>query len=120
MKCMKPGLFLLALLSGLALGFSSCKKEKIPDGELPLVFESLTAGNDTISLGGTTKVTATATGNSLTYLWSVSAGTILGSGAQITYTTDPCEPGDNTITCTVKDNQGESDTKSVKVFVEFE
>ncbi|MFO7999368.1 MAG: PKD domain-containing protein [Bacteroidales bacterium] len=120
MKYLKPGLFLLVLLSGLGLGFSSCDKEKGPDGELPLVFESLTAENDTISPGGTTKVTARATGNSLTYFWSVSAGTILGSGAQITYTTDPCEPGDHTITCTVKDGQGTSDTKSVNVFVEFE
>lgn len=96
---------------------SSCSKEDDNGGDLPLVFESLTAEHDTIPLGGTCKMTAVASGGGLTYNWSVTAGTILGSGREVTYTTDPCEPGEHIITCRVEDSKGASETKTVKVYV---
>lgn len=107
---------LLILLTVLMV-FVGCDKDDNGDDSQPLVFESLTVAHDTIPIGGTTKVNAAATGSGLTYYWSVTAGTILGSGKEVVYTTDPCEPGEHTITCKVEDQKGESETKTVKVFV---
>jgi hypothetical protein len=105
------------LIVGWAWTTTSCNKDDDNGGDLPLVFESLKAEHDTIPLGGTCKITATASGGGLVYNWSVTAGTVLGSGKEVTYTTDPCEPGEHTITCRVEDNRGASETKTVKVFV---
>ena len=111
---------LLLLMIMLPVLFAaSCNKDNDPHNDLPLVFESLTAEHDTIPVGGTTKVNARATGSELTYHWSVSMGTILGSGGQIIYTTDPCQAGEYTITCKVQDARGASEEKSVKVFVKI-
>ena len=110
--------FLLPLLIvGWVWCGSSCSKDDDNGGDLPLVFESLTAENDTIPLGGTSRIVAVASGGNLVYNWSVTAGTILGSGSEVTYTTDPCEPGEHTITCRVEDSRAASETKTVKVFV---
>ena len=108
---------LIVLIILPVLVFTACDKDDNGDDSQPLVFESLRVEHDTIPIGGTTRVTATATGSGLTFLWRVTAGTILGSGKEVVYTTDPCEPGEHTITCTVEDSKGESETKTVKVFV---
>ena len=108
---------LMALIMLPVLFFTACDKDDNGDDSLPLVFESLTVEHDTIPIGGTTRVTATASGSDLSFFWSVTAGTILGSGKEIVYTTDPCEPGEHTITCKVEDSKGASETKTVKVFV---
>jgi len=107
--------FLVSFFFGLVS--LSCSKGDGPEGELPLVFESLTTERDTIAAGDVTKITARATGSRLTYHWSVSIGIILGSGEQVVYTTDPCQAGESAITCIVKDAHGASEEKSVKVFV---
>lgn len=88
------------------------------DSSQQLIFESLTAENDTIVSGETTTITATATGYNLEYHWSATAGDLLGAGAVITYTSSPCNIGVNTITCTVKDGNSNSETKSVDIVVE--
>ena len=98
---------------------ASCNKDDNAADDLPLVFESLTAEHDTIPVGGTTRITARATGSKLTYSWSANMGTILGSGEQITYATDPCQAGEYAITCKVQDAKGASEEKSVKVFVKI-
>lgn len=108
---------LMALIIFPVLVFTACDKDDDPDDSQPLVFESLTLEHDTIPIGGTTRVTATASGSGLNYLWRVTAGTILGNGKEVVYTTDPCQPGEHTITCTVEDKNGASETKMVKVFV---
>lgn len=109
---------MLAVIIIPVMFFTACDKDDNGDNSQPLVFESLIVEHDTIPIGGTTRVTATASGGGLTFLWSVTAGTILGTGKEVIYTTDPCEPpGEHTITCTVEDSRGESETKTVKVFV---
>jgi hypothetical protein len=116
MQRVRLSFFLPLLIVGWAWCTFSCSKDD-NGGDLPLVFESLTAEHDTIPLGGTSRIVAVATGSSLVYNWSVTVGTILGSGSEVTYTTDPCEPGEHNITCRVEDSQGASETKTVKVFV---
>ncbi len=112
-----PQCCLLVLIT-LLMVFAACDKDDNGDDGQPLVFESLTVEHDTIPIGGTTRVTATATGSGLTCYWSVTAGIILGSGKEVVYTTDPCDPpGEHTITCKVEDSMGASETKTVKVFV---
>jgi hypothetical protein len=103
----------------IAVVFVSCKKEKEETPALPLSFSSLMSLSDTIYVGTTTKVTATATGDNLSYSWSLSQsslGDIIGSGSQITYGASPCCTGWNTIVCTVS-NGSESQSKSVTIVV---
>ncbi|MFQ5334943.1 MAG: PKD domain-containing protein, partial [Flavobacteriales bacterium] len=83
-------------------------------------YNSLTAENTTINTGETSKITATASGENLTYNWELisgSLGDILGSGAQVTYTASPCCTGDNTVQCTVSDGTN-SESKTVTIVVQ--
>ncbi len=99
--------------------FAACDKDDdIDNGEKePLVYESLEAEDEEIEIGETTKVTATASGTDLTYNWSTTGGSIVGSGSTITYASDPCEPGEHTITCEVVDAFDNSESKSVIINV---
>jgi hypothetical protein len=97
----------------------ACDKNNEGPGDLPLAFESLTIDSDSIPVGGTARVTARATGSGLLYHWSVTAGALLGSGEEVIYTTDPCQPGEHTITCRVADKRGDEASLSVKVYVYF-
>jgi hypothetical protein len=119
MKRFIKGIFICSASLALLSGFFSCDKNNNGDADLPLVFESLTIEHDTIPIGGTTQITAKASGNRLTFYWTVTEGAILGSGEKVTYTTNPCEPGEHTITCRVEDSRKNYESKSVKVFVEF-
>jgi hypothetical protein len=116
---MKYNIFLLIF----TLIFSiSCEKETENNNDnndptQEFEFVSLSAESYDVPVGEGTVITATATGNNLTYTWTVSAGTILGSGYQVTYTSDPCEPGENTVSCKVMDSDGKSDTKSIIINV---
>jgi hypothetical protein len=98
----------------------SCNDNNEHHGEpnAPLVYESLTADNDTLISGETTKVTAVASGYDLIYYWSSTAGDILGSGAQVTYATSPCQTGTNQVTYRVKDGHDESQTKTIDIVVQ--
>jgi len=110
-------LTLLAVASMFAA--SSCKKEKKSAPTQPLSFTSLVAQKDTLFVGDNEKITAIATGDNLTYEWSLgesSLGDIIGSGSQITYGASPCCTGWNTIICTVSNGQ-ESQNKSVTIVV---
>lgn len=111
-RIVQTGLLLLALIT-------SCEEK--PNGGDPtevLKFESLVADDNQISPGETTQITAIATGYQLEYHWSATLGDILGSGAEVEYATSPCHIGTNEISCTVKDGNGESETKTVSILVE--
>jgi len=114
---MKRIFLTISILSIILL--SSCKKEEPPDNHDndPVEFVSLTSGRDVIFIEDTTRLTATATGYQLSYIWSVEKGDILGSGREVTYVATPCTVGDNEITCTVKSSNGKEQTKSVVVTV---
>ncbi len=88
------------------------------DGVDSLVFYSLSADRDTISKGETAKITAMATGFNLTFSWSATAGSILGSGNEINYVVNcSCSAGKNTVTCIVTDGYNDSKSKEVSIFV---
>ncbi len=70
--------------------------------------------------GQYTRVTAEAYDpdmDMLTYEWSVDGGRIEGEGARVRYQTDDTEPGGFTISLTVSDPQGLTDTCSLEVQV---
>jgi len=103
------------------LVISSCTKDDnggSDDPDQPFIFSSLTAENDTIESGQSTKVFAVATGYKLSYYWSATAGDILGSGDDVVYTASPCHIGKNTITCTVRDGNNASRSKEISIVVE--
>jgi len=114
---MKPKYILLCLL--LFMLFSRCGKEEPPDQHEndPVEFISLITGRDVIFTEDTTRISATATGYELSYLWSVEKGDLLGSGPEITFVATPCTVGGNEIFCTVKSSNGKEKTKSVVVTV---
>ena len=104
-----------------ALMIISCKNDDNDNGNgdgTPLIFSELKAESDTIYAGASTTITATATGYKLTYYWSATAGDIFVLGAgKIEYGTPPCILGVNTVTCTVKDGNNNSETKSIDIVV---
>ena len=115
MKTSKSILFIVALV----VTINSCKKENTTPQPTatPLVYTSLIAENTTITVSQPPKITATATGESLIYTWSLNGtGNLLGSGNQITY--QPCCAGTNTITCEVKDGGGNKESKFVTITVQ--
>jgi len=107
----------------LLLFFTSCETDeyqRTDDGNneiILLAFYSLTTDKDTVTAGETATITATATGYNLTYAWSATAGSILGSGNKVRYTSCSCNAGENIITCTVTDAYNDSDSKGVSIFV---
>jgi hypothetical protein len=109
-------LFLTLLL--LATVVISCKKkEETKPVSVQLQYGSLAAESTTVAVNATTKITATASGEGLTYNWSASNGTVVGSGSQITFGT-PCCAGTPTVTCVVKDSGGNQESKSVVITVQ--
>jgi hypothetical protein len=112
-------IFVLTMLFLSAGYLCSCKKDNGKDVDRPLVFESLVAENDTIPFLGSTKISATADGDGIEFLWSVADGNIVGSGAEITYTATPCVAGNMDVSCTVKDKGNNELTKMVRIFVQL-
>ncbi|HQN17055.1 MAG TPA: hypothetical protein PLC90_11940, partial [Bacteroidales bacterium] len=102
------------LFVALACMFSACKEEN--DGSLLNSFISLTAENDTIITGHSTKITAVVDGENLTFLWSATAGDILGSGNVVDYVAPTCTPGNNQVSCTVEASN-KSETKTITITV---
>ncbi len=119
---MRIKIFFLSMLASM-LFLASCKKDSSEPNTAqptPFSFVSLTADTTEIvfSTNPSTKITAVATGDGLTYQWSATAGDILGSGAKVTYTANQsCCGGANTITCKVKDKFGNLAAKQVSINV---
>lgn len=109
---------LLILISIFLLYCCEEKENNSGDPSQPLVFTSLIAENDTIEAGDQTKITATASGYKIQYFWAASAGDILGGGAEIIYVALPCKVGENTVTCKVKDGNGNSEKKEIIIVVQ--
>ena len=110
----------LTYLAFLILMLFSCSGESPEDEgdpQEPLAFSSLTADRDTIESGESTKIVAAATGYSLNYYWTATAGDILGKGSEVVYTASPCQSGKNKITCTVKDGNNASLKKEIYIVV---
>ncbi len=76
-----------------------------------LIFSSLFASDTLMPLNYQTTLTATASGEDITYSWSANEGNIAGSGTQVTFTAP--HTGDFEITCTVKDKYNNSVIKKI-------
>jgi hypothetical protein len=80
---------------------------------------SLTANPTSVSPGAVSTITCTASdpdGDTLSHTWSATGGAISGSGSSVSWTA-PSTTGTYTITCTVSDGKGGSDTKNVNIIV---
>ncbi len=116
---MKEIRYLILCACILILLGSACRKDDPQDVDRPLVFDSLIAEHDTIPFMGSTKITATADGDGIVYIWTFADGAIDGSGAVVTYNASPCVAGDIQVSCTVKDKGNNELTKSVSIFVQL-
>ena len=80
-------LFLFLGITTLVVILACSKSTTTPDnGTSTLKFEQLVAQDTVIKVNGVTKVTAQATGEGLTYKWTASYGTFIGSGSQVQWT----------------------------------
>lgn len=111
---MKNILFISVLFLAVVV---SCKKEekKETPTNKPLEFVSLTASDTNIFVNGLTTLTATATGDGLTYTWTYLYGQIIGSGATVQWTV--CHADIFDVTCTIKDSHDSVKQKSIKIYV---
>lgn len=87
-------------------------------GSSSINYELLKSAQETIDIGGTTEVVATATGEGLSYNWSTTSGDIIGYGSTITYGASGCCGGNNTVTCIVKDSGNHQESKSITIVVQ--
>lgn len=110
-------LFYAALLLGL-VSFVSCSKndDSDLDGVGKVEIESLIADDTVLNVWVTTKITVSASGDGLKYVWEADHGELFGSGNQVEYMAGTCCTGTNTITCTVF-NSTHTDSKQVKITI---
>ncbi|HNX06944.1 MAG TPA: hypothetical protein PKL96_05120 [Bacteroidales bacterium] len=105
---------LIILIVALTCVFSACKEEE--EDSLLNSFVSLTAENDTIITGHSTKITAVVDGENVSFQWSSTAGDILGSGNVVDYVAPTCTPGSNQISCTANASN-KTETKTITITV---
>ncbi len=100
-----------------SIAFFSCKKkESKKSGDKLFTFNSLSSNTDSLKQGNVTNIIATVSG-SVTYSWSVTAGDVFGNGNNVLFGASTCCVGNHVITCTVKDANDNTESKSVNVFV---
>ena len=76
-------------------------------------FTSLAAADTVIKVNDITTVTATASGDGLTYKWTASYGTFIGSGSTVQWTV--CHQAKFNISCLVTDQYNHTETKTISV-----
>lgn len=104
------------LCLGILVILAACSKSKTtPDQGTGIIFKfsSLAAADTLIKVNDITTVTAIATGDGLTYKWSASYGTFVGSGATVQWTV--CHQDKFNISCLVTDQYNHSETKTIVV-----
>jgi hypothetical protein len=105
----------ILFLSILLIIVLSCKKPPSDESVLDN-YVSLITDNDTLLVGETATIIATAEGNKLEYSWYASTGELLGSGDTVYYLAGICSIGTNIISCTVT-GANRSESKSVTIEV---
>ena len=96
--------------------FAACSKSETPSDPgagSNFKFSSLVAADTVIKVNDITSITASAVGDGLSYKWTPSYGTIIGSGAKVQWTV--CHQAAFVITCTVTDQNNNTDSKQVVV-----
>jgi hypothetical protein len=102
---------------GLMISACSKKDDTVDPGtqQTPFEYKSLVAADTLMSLTDINTITATASGDGLTYHWTASYGNFIGSGSSVQWTV--CHSDRFTITCEVKDQYGHSESREVYVRV---
>jgi len=96
--------------------FAACSKSETtpdPGAGSNFKFNSLVAADTVIKVNDVTTITANAVGDGLSYKWTASYGTFVGSGATVQWTV--CHQDKFTINCEVTDQFNHSETKTVIV-----
>jgi hypothetical protein len=109
---MKNIIYIFTILTAVLI-ISCSKSTPAPDNGTEFKFTSLISQDSVIAVNGVTTITATATGSGLTYHWTASYGSFIGSGSKVKWTV--CHSDKFTITCDVKDDQGHLDSKTISV-----
>ncbi|MEI8005548.1 MAG: PKD domain-containing protein [Bacteroidota bacterium] len=103
--------YIVILFSVFLIVAVSCSKKSDSAGSsTPLVFTNLNASDSTMAVNGLISFSATASGDGLTYHWTASYGSFVGSGASVKWTV--CHADNFTVTCEVKDANGNSASKT--------
>lgn len=107
----------LIVIAGLLFVLSTAcsKKSETAAPTVPLVFNSLNISDSTMTVNDILTCTASATGDGITYHWSATYGSFMGSGATVNWTV--CHADNFVITCEVKDSAGNSAKKQRTVRV---
>jgi hypothetical protein len=108
--------FVFFLCLGTMGMLAACSKSETTPGQTSgadFKFTSLSAADTVIKVNDITSVTALATGDGLTYTWSASYGTFVGSGPTVQWTV--CHQDKFTISCLVSDKFKHSETKTIVV-----
>ncbi len=113
---MKRIIFILGL--GIVIILAACSKSSDPAPDntaATLKFTSLVVTDTLLKVNDVTTITASATGEGLTYTWSEAAGlgVFIGSGNTVQWTV--CHADKFTINCKVTDKNNNSETKNVVV-----
>lgn len=118
MKTILKYLLYFSFIAFAAAIIYSCDKN---DGDNPdaIQFTDLYAEEDTLFIADTTTITAVATGNGLSYIWSASKGDIDGFGSVVKYLSPPCQSGDFIVSCKVKDNANNTKTRTISIHVKL-
>jgi hypothetical protein len=112
-------IILITIIIIVSIGFTCCKKKTDnPDNTVKAyTFDNLKVDHDSIAQGNVTNITANVSGDAVTFSWSASAGDIFNSGKTILFGASTCCTGNHIITCTVKDKNNNTESKSVNVKV---
>ncbi|MCX6287867.1 MAG: hypothetical protein NTY96_12195 [Bacteroidetes bacterium] len=98
------------LLSVLIIMAIACSKKSDTAGSgTPLIFSSLNASDTTMPVNGLITLSANASGDGLSYHWTASYGSFVGSGQSVKWTV--CHADNFVITCEVKDANGNTASK---------
>lgn len=111
MKKLYTFLFLAAIVI-----MAACSKSETPadpGAGANFKFSSLVAADTVIKVNDITSISANATGDGLSYVWTASYGTFVGSGATVQWTV--CHQAKFTISCLVTDQYNHSETKTIIV-----
>jgi hypothetical protein len=95
----------IAFIGFLAISFSSCNKDE--SNGIPAI-ASVTVSPGTVNANGIVNITVAATdpdGDPLTYAYTVTGGSISGTGASVSWTA-PSAAGAHSVTVTVSDGKG--------------
>ena len=108
-------IFTIIALAAIVILAACSKSETAPDPGPGANFKytSLSAADTVIKVNDITTVTAVATGDGLTYKWTASYGTFVGSGSTVQWTV--CHQSKFSITCVVSDQYNHSETKTIVV-----